>query len=106
MVKWLSLLRKPQILLATSKSVAAIKFAHLCRSFSGWSEVRAIATNASFHFIDRASLPKDVILYTDEKELSKWNIEYDSVRPIKLRHWADIMVIAPLSTNTLVKVNV
>lgn len=99
-------LRKPRILLAASGSVAAIKFAHLCHSFSGWSEVRAIATSALFHFIDRASLPKDVILYTDEEELSRWNTEYDSACPIYLRHWADIMVIAPLSANTLAKVNV
>ncbi|KAM1184312.1 hypothetical protein TB2_013435 [Malus domestica] len=97
-------LRKPRILLAASGSVAAIKFAHLCRSFSVWSEVRAIATSASFHFIDRASLPKDVILYTDEEELSRWNTEYDSARPVELRHWADIMVIAPLSANTLAKI--
>ncbi|BFG38704.1 hypothetical protein CerSpe_249780 [Prunus speciosa] len=97
-------LSKPRILLAASGSIAATKFAHLCRSFSGWSEVRAVATKASFHFIDRASLSRDVILYTDEDERSRWNTTGDSLLPIELRGWADIMVIAPLSANTLGKI--
>lgn len=96
--------RKPQILLAASGSVAAIKFGNLCHSFCEWAEVRAIATKASLHFIDRAALPKDVILYTDEDEWSSWNKIGDSVLHIELRRWADVMVIAPLSANTLAKV--
>lgn len=96
--------RKPRILLAASGSVASIKFGNLCHSFSEWAEVRAVATRAALHFIDRASLPKDVILYTDEDEWSSWNKIGDSVLHIELRRWADIMVIAPLSANTLGKV--
>lgn len=96
--------RKPRILLSASGSVAAIKFGNLCHSFSEWAEVRAIATKASLHFIDRASLPKDVILYTDEDEWSSWNKIGDSVLHIELRRWADVMVIAPLSANTLGKI--
>ncbi|KAM5571793.1 phosphopantothenoylcysteine decarboxylase [Rosa sericea] len=96
--------RKPRILLAASGSVAAIKFGNLCHSFSEWAEVRAIATKASLHFIDRAALPKDVILYTDEDEWSSWNKIGDSVLHIELRRWADVMVIAPLSANTLAKI--
>lgn len=96
--------RKPHILLAASGSVAAIKFANLCHCFSEWAEVRAVATRASLHFIDRASLPKDVILYTDEDEWSTWTKIGDSVLHIELRRWADIMVIAPLSANTLGKI--
>ncbi|GAV75112.1 Flavoprotein domain-containing protein [Cephalotus follicularis] len=96
--------RKPRILLAASGSVAAIKFGNLCHSFSEWAEVRAVATKASLHFIDRPSLPKDVILYTDEDEWSSWNKIGDTVLHIELRGWADIMVIAPLSANTLGKI--
>lgn len=97
-------LRKPRILLAASGSVAAIKFGNLCSSFSDWAEVRAVATKASLHFIDRASLPKDVTLYTDDDEWSTWSKIGDGVLHIELRRWADIMVIAPLSANTLGKV--
>lgn len=97
-------LRKPRILLAASGSVAAIKFGNLCHCFAEWAEVKAVATKASLHFIDRATLPKDVPLYTDDEEWSSWNRIGDSVLHIELRRWADIMVIAPLSANTLGKV--
>ncbi|KAJ9140793.1 hypothetical protein P3X46_031396 [Hevea brasiliensis] len=96
--------RKPRILLAASGSVAAIKFGNLCHCFSEWAEVKAVGTRASLHFIDRASLPKDVVLYTDEDEWSSWNKIGDTVLHIELRRWADIMVIAPLSANTLGKI--
>ncbi|XP_077250640.1 phosphopantothenoylcysteine decarboxylase HAL3a-like isoform X2 [Tasmannia lanceolata] len=95
---------KPRILLAASGSVAAIKFGGLCRSFSEWAEVRAVATKSSLHFIDKASIPKDVILYTDEDEWSSWKKIGDGVLHIELRKWADILVIAPLSANTLGKI--
>src|SRR4051812_1651186 len=96
--------RKPRILLATSGSVAAVKFANLCHCFCEWAEVRAVATNPSLHFIDRTAIPKDVILYTDNDEWSSWKKLGDNVLHIELRKWADIMVIAPLSANTLGKV--
>lgn len=96
--------RKPRILLAASGSVASIKFGNLYHSFAEWADVRAVATRASLHFIDRASLPKDAVLYTDEDEWTGWNKIGDSVLHIELRRWADIMVIAPLSANTLGKV--
>lgn len=97
---------KPRILLAASGSVAAIKFESLCRSFLEWAEVRAVATKSSLHFVDKASLPKDVVLYTDDEEWSSWKKIGDGVLHIELRKWADIMVIAPLSANTLAKVNI
>lgn len=96
--------RKPHILLAASGSVAAIKFANLCHCFCEWAEVKAVVTKASLHFIDRTELPKELILYTDEDEWSTWTKIGDGVLHIELRRWADIMVIAPLSANTLGKV--
>jgi phosphopantothenoylcysteine decarboxylase len=96
--------RKPRVLLAASGSVAAIKFEILCRSFSEWAEVRAVVTKASLHFVDRSSLPKGIVLYTDDDEWSTWKKIGDEVLHIELRKWADIMVIAPLSANTLAKV--
>ncbi|TVU12192.1 hypothetical protein EJB05_45825 [Eragrostis curvula] len=95
---------KPRVLLAASGSVAAIKFESLCRSFSEWAEVRAVATKASLHFVDRQSLPSGVVLYTDDDEWSTWKKIGDEVLHIELRKWADIMVIAPLSANTLAKI--
>lgn len=95
---------KPHILLAASGSVAAIKFESLCRSLSEWAEVKAVATKSSLHFVDRSSLPRDVTLYTDDEEWSSWKKIGDGVLHIELRKWADIMIIAPLSANTLAKI--
>ncbi|GAB2269725.1 Phosphopantothenoylcysteine decarboxylase [Dionaea muscipula] len=96
--------RKPRILLAASGSVAAIKFANLCHCFSEWGEIKAVVTAASLHFVDRVAMPKDVVLYTDEDEWSSWRRIGDNVLHIELRRWADVMVIAPLSANTLGKI--
>ena len=96
--------RKPRIILAASGSVAAIKFGILADSLSDWAEVRAVATKPSLHFIDRKGLPASVKLYTDEDEWSSWSRIGDNVLHIELRKWADAMLIAPLSANTLAKV--
>ncbi|ERN03787.1 phosphopantothenoylcysteine decarboxylase [Amborella trichopoda] len=97
--------RKRRILLAASGSVAAIKFANLCHCFCDWAEVRAVATENAMHFIDTALIPKHVTLYTDEKEWQAWKKLGDEVCHIELRKWADAMVIAPLSANTLGKIS-
>ncbi|CAA7395976.1 unnamed protein product [Spirodela intermedia] len=96
--------RRSHVLLAASGSVAAIKFENLCRSFSEWAEVRAVTTKSALHFIDTSSLSRDVVLYTDDDEWSTWSKIGDSVLHIELRKWADLMVIAPLSANTLGKI--
>ncbi|KAG8652214.1 phosphopantothenoylcysteine decarboxylase [Manihot esculenta] len=96
--------RRPRILLAASGSVAAVKFGVLCHCFTGWAEVKAVATSTSLHFINKNSLPRDVDLYTDEDEWYSWNKMGDSILHIELPRWADVMVIAPLSANTLGKI--
>ncbi|KAJ1282158.1 hypothetical protein BS78_03G029200 [Paspalum vaginatum] len=96
--------RRPRVLLAASGSVAAIKFEALCRSVAEWADVRAVATTSALHFIDRASFPSVVALHTDDDEWSRWRRVGDEVLHIELRRWADALVIAPLSANTLAKI--
>ncbi|KAM3329193.1 hypothetical protein ACQJBY_026333 [Aegilops geniculata] len=96
--------RRPRVLVAASGSVAAIKFEILCRSLTEWADVRAVATASSLHFIDRESFPSGVALLTDADEWSTWRRIGDEVLHIELRKWADAMLIAPLSANTLGKV--
>ncbi|EOA31448.1 hypothetical protein CARUB_v10014631mg [Capsella rubella] len=96
--------RKPRVLLAASGSVAAIKFGNLCHCFTEWAEVRAVVSKSSLHFLDKLSLPQEVTLYTDEDEWSSWSKIGDPVLHIELRRWADVLVIAPLSANTLGKI--
>ncbi|KAJ0623102.1 putative phosphopantothenoylcysteine decarboxylase [Helianthus annuus] len=83
--------RKPRVLLAASGTVAAIKFGNLCSCFSYWVDVKAVATLPALHFIDKTTLSKDVILYTDEHEWSSWSKIGDRVLHIELRQWADVM---------------
>ncbi|PKA54486.1 putative phosphopantothenoylcysteine decarboxylase [Apostasia shenzhenica] len=96
---------KPRVLLAASGSVAAIKFSTLCCCFVKWGEVKAVATKSSLRFIDIPSLPSGVPLYTDEDDWSCWQRIGDGVLHIELRKWADMLIIAPLSANTLAKVS-
>lgn len=95
--------RRPSVLLAASRSVTAVKFSILCRQFCDWAEVKAVVTQASLYFMDMESFPRDVPLYTDEHEWSNCKKEGDTVLHIELCEWADIIVIAPLSANTLAK---
>ncbi|KZV39642.1 hypothetical protein F511_32954 [Dorcoceras hygrometricum] len=96
--------RRPRILLAACGSVGALKFDIICREFCKWAEIKAVATKASLNFMDMKSFRRGVPLYADEREWSDWKKEGDSVLHIELREWADIMVIAPLSANTLAKI--
>lgn len=98
------MLRKPRIILAASGSVAAMKFGILAHCLCEWAEVKAVATKSALPFIDRRSLPGDVKLYTDDDEWSSWRKIGDNVLHIQLSQWADAMVIAPLSANTLAKI--
>lgn len=97
--------QKPRVILAATGSVASVKFEILCRSFCEWAEVKAVVTKSSLHFIKKSSLPNEVVVLTDEDEWSSWNKLGDGVLHIELRKWADLIVIAPLSANTLAKVS-
>ncbi|KAL4195598.1 hypothetical protein AMTRI_Chr05g74120 [Amborella trichopoda] len=97
-------LRKPRILLAASGSVVAIQLFKFCHRLCEWAEVRAVATKRAMHFIDRALIPSEVALYTDDEQWKEWNKLGDKVCHIELRQWADAMVIVPLSANTLGKI--
>ncbi|KAL2330426.1 hypothetical protein Fmac_018007 [Flemingia macrophylla] len=90
---------KPRVILAACGCVAAAKFGVLCRCFIEWAEIRCLITKPSLRFIDRATIPNDVYVYSDSHESYTWRR-----MDVELLEWADIMVIAPLSANTLAKI--
>ncbi|XP_010537498.1 PREDICTED: probable phosphopantothenoylcysteine decarboxylase isoform X2 [Tarenaya hassleriana] len=96
--------RRPHVLLAASGSVAAVKFEHLCYTFSEWTDVAAVVSKTALPFIGKPHFPDDVFVYTDDDEWFFWKKLGDPVLHIDLQKWADIMVIAPLSANTLAKI--
>ncbi|XP_020220062.1 phosphopantothenoylcysteine decarboxylase [Cajanus cajan] len=91
--------KKPRVVLAACGCTAAVKFGLLCRCFLEWAEVRCIVTQSSLFFIDRATFPNDANAYHDEHEWYIWR-----GMDVELLEWADILVIAPLSANTLAKI--
>lgn len=99
----------PNILLAVTGSVAAIKTYELVEKFSEFSNVKAVATKSGKYFIDNikaTAKPKPIFdLYLDEIE---WPEKYtlgDDIQHIELRKWANCLVIAPLDANSLAKIS-
>ena len=111
----------PRVLLGVTGSVAAVKAAELVAMMrnEGW-EVRVVPTASAKRFLDSAeaeargdgnassaeassSPTAPLHVDTDEEEWTQWQRKGDPVLHIELRRWADILVIAPLSANTLAK---
>lgn len=97
--------RRPRILVAVSGSVATIKLSILAAQLTNFADVCIIATPSSTHFFQESSLPAQCLpVLTDNDEWTRWTMVGDPVLHIELRKWADMMIIAPLSANTLAKI--
>ena len=94
------MLKEKKILLCVTGSIAAYKSALLTRLLvKAGAEVKIIMTNAAKDFVTPLSLStlsKNQVL-TDLSENDSWS------NHVMLGRWADIMLIAPLSCNTLAK---
>ena len=53
----------------------------------------------------QAELPPYIQVWTDQDEWDAWAQRTDPVLHIELRRWADILVVAPLTANTLTKIS-
>ncbi|CAL5222125.1 g4443 [Coccomyxa viridis] len=96
--------KRPRVLLGVSGSVAAIKVPIIAKLLSEFCEVIVIATDASrklLHVVQLEAMHLPV--KGDEEEWREWKEVGDPVLHIELRRWADCLVIAPLSANTLAK---
>jgi len=96
---------KKKVILGVTGSVATIKVPELVNIINNAGhDVKLVATQPSLYF-----LPKDDgwidKIYTDNDE---WPNEVytrdDDVMHIYFRKWADVLVIAPISANTLAKI--
>ncbi len=94
------MLKGKKILLGISGSIAAYKSATLVRLLiKAGAEVKVVMTPAAQHFISPltlSTLSRNEIL-TELAENNSWS------NHVMLGRWADIMLIAPLSCNTLAK---
>ena len=100
----MSILSGKKVLLAISAGIAAYKTANLVRLFiKSGAEVKVIMTPASKDFITPLTLstlsknPVSSTFYDKEDENELWNNHVD------LGLWADIMLVAPATANTMSK---
>jgi phosphopantothenoylcysteine decarboxylase len=92
------------ILLGVTGSVAATLYSKIVTGLQSAGDVKVVFTQRSLHFTSQSPLLNSELVkgYTDEQEW-QWRKKGDIVLHISLRDWADVLVIAPLSANTLAK---
>lgn len=100
----MSVLNGKKILLGVSGGIAAYKTASLVRLFiKAGAEIQVIMTPASKDFVTPLTLstlsknPVHSTFFNQEDENEKWN------NHVELGLWADLMIIAPATANTLSK---
>ena len=108
---------KKHLLLAVSGSVATIKLPDIANAISRYNDlsVRIIVTKSAEHFLAGQSEEQPLLdsllqvknidgIYRDDDEWDKPWIRGGNILHIELRRWADLLVIAPLSANSLAKI--
>ena len=96
------MLKGKKVLLGVTASIAAYKTAELVRLFKkAGASVKVIQTEASLHFVTPLTLAtlseNSVLSQMIDADSGEWNNHVD------LGLWADFMVIAPLTANTMAK---
>lgn len=107
--------KRPHILIACTGSVATIKLPLILKALYQHNvSIRVVLTDSAAQFLQGQSdeqpalssllqIPRVEAIYTDRDE---WFVPWTrgtNILHIELRRWADIMLIAPLSANSLAK---
>ena len=101
-----------RVVLGVSGSVAAIKFTELMGELGALDasvEVKVVLTESARRFVSDAEIAEVKTcawcsgVYTDDDEWSAWRKKGDPVTHVELGKWADVLLVAPLSANTLAK---
>ncbi|KAF8322586.1 flavoprotein [Clavulina sp. PMI_390] len=97
------------VLLVTTGSVASIKAPLIVPELLKYQNVKVqvVSSARSLHFFDPKQLETEnpgVTVWTDEDEWGGWKIRGDPILHIELRRWADLVLIAPCSANTIAKI--
>ncbi|KAG5949910.1 hypothetical protein E4U53_005649 [Claviceps sorghi] len=108
---------KKHLLLAASGSVATIKMASIVRGLArhGNLSIRLVLTSSAEHFLggqageqpslaEMRRLPNVDGMYTDAAEWTRPWTRGAPILHIELRRWAHLLMIVPLSANTMAKV--
>ncbi|EFA86057.1 phosphopantothenoylcysteine decarboxylase [Heterostelium album PN500] len=95
---------KKNLIIGFTGSVATIKYNQLIEQLLPYFNIKVILTNNALHFCKDIKQDSTYSVHTDSDEWSSWSKRDDPVLHIELRKWADSMLIAPLSANTLAKI--
>ena len=108
---------KLHLLLAATGSVATIKIPNIVQALAKYDNlsIRIVLTESAAEFLKGQAEEQPSLeaiakiknadgIYRDADEWRKPWVRGDSILHIELRRWADMMVIAPLSANSLAKV--
>lgn len=101
---------RPKILIGVTGSVAAVKVPELVKLLhDAGCDVQLIFTLHGKSFITDIDMNAFKSLgisdFSDESEWMQWTQKGDPVLHIDLRKWCDVLVICPLSANTLAKIS-
>ncbi|KAI6014840.1 flavoprotein [Pisolithus microcarpus] len=95
------------VLLVTTGSVASIKAPLIVKELLRYRNVRVevVSTKSSLTFFDAKDVEEaGSRVWTDDDEWSEPYKIGDPILHIELRRWADIVLVAPCSANTLAKI--
>ena len=102
---------RKNLLIAASGSVATIKLSEIIHKFYETDKfnIKVICSEKALLFLNQEQIIKEfadlkIKIYTDKDEWGIWKQKGDPVLHIDLRKWADILIITPLSANTLAKI--
>jgi phosphopantothenoylcysteine decarboxylase len=94
------------VLLCVTGSVATVRVGNVYRALlacAGVAHVVVAATPAARRFDADPPLPPPAVVLHDDADWAAWRALGDPVLHIALRDWADALVVAPLSANSLAK---
>ncbi len=110
---------KKHLLLAASGSVATIKLPNIVRALSRYPNlsIRIVVTKTAESFLAGQSAEQPLLsslyrernvdgIYRDEDEWAKHWVRGEAILHIELRRWSHLLVIAPLSANTMAKMTI
>ncbi|KAF8333074.1 flavoprotein [Cantharellus anzutake] len=99
------------VLLITTGSVASVKAPLIVEGLLQYSTVRVqvASSKPSLAFFNRNAVESQhqnegVKVWTDDDEWESWGKIGDPILHIELRRWADVVLIAPCSANTMAKI--
>ena len=108
----------PKILLGVTGSVAAVLTGKLVKALREVGEVRVVFTDKGQWFVNKNEKAEAEFIeafpawergpasgvFTESDEWPSMYNKNDPVQHIELRDWADVLVVAPLTANTMAKI--